>query len=219
MIILLMGPPGAGKGTQATLLEKATGLPHVSTGDLFRAVNPKTPLGAKVSKIMAGGELVRDSLTNELLAQRLQQKDCAKGFLLDGYPRTLAQAKYLDAWLKKRKKRIDAVLYFDLPVAEAVGRLSSRLTCDSCGMVYNKLRTPGVKKCVCGGSLYRRDDQSPAAVKKRFAEYELKTKPVLAHYAAKLRRIDSGQTSEKAFHRAVIALDCDAAERCRKPTN
>ena len=207
MIILLMGPPGAGKGTQATLLEKATGLPHVSTGDLFRAVNPKTPLGAKVSKIMAGGELVRDSLTNELLAQRLQQKDCAKGFLLDGYPRTLAQAKYLDAWLKKRKKRIDAVLYFDLPVAKAVSRLSLRLTCDSCGMVYNELRTPGVKKCVrCGGALYRRDDQSPAAVKKRFAEYGRKTEPVLAHYAAKLRRVDVGQTPEKTFHRAVIAL-------------
>lgn len=206
MILLLMGPPGAGKGTQAAMLTRETGLPHVSTGELFRGLDGSTEIGKRVASTIARGELVPDDLTFEVLSKRLAGNDCAKGFVLDGYPRTLAQAKQLEKWLKARKTKIDFVFYLDLPVAEAVQRLSTRLTCKSCGMVYSTRSSPNVKRCVCGGQLYRRDDQEPEAVRKRFSEYEEKTAPLLSYYGAKLIKVDASRSAEETFKQLRGAL-------------
>ena len=206
MILLLMGPPGAGKGTQAAMLAKETSLPHVSTGDLFRNLDERTEMGKRAASAIARGELVPDDLTFEVLSKRLAEKDCAKGFILDGYPRTLKQAKDFEKWLKARKKKIDFVFCLDLPVVEAVQRLSTRLTCESCGKVYNTQSSPNAKNCVCGGELYRRDDQDPEAVRKRFSEYEEKTAPLLAYYGGKLIKVDSSRSAEETFKQLRGAL-------------
>ena len=178
--IVLLGPQGSGKGTQAGLISEHYSLPHISTGDIFRDhISKNTELGIKIKKIINQGLLVPDEITNEIIRQRLSRQDCKNGFILDGFPRNLNQAKSLDSF-DKVTHALNIVISDD----EAVRRISSRLTCRNCGAVYSK--SDSLDKCPkCGGELYTRDDDSPEAVKKRLSIYHKETEPIIEFYKEK----------------------------------
>ncbi|MFI1255875.1 adenylate kinase [Streptomyces netropsis] len=189
MRIVLVGPPGAGKGTQAAYLAKNLAIPHISTGDLFRAnISQGTPLGQKAQEYMRAGQLVPDEVTIGMAKDRMQQPDAAHGFLLDGFPRNLAQAEALDGILKTDDLKLDAVLDLEVPEDEVVKRIAGRRMCrkDSSHIfhaIYNPPKTEGVCD-TCGGELYQREDDSEETVRKRLEVYHSETEPIIDYYKA-----------------------------------
>lgn len=184
MNIVLLGPPGSGKGTQAKRIAETQGLKHVSTGEVFREeIARKSPLGLKVESFVKSGLLVPDEVVIEVLASKL---DAMSGsFLLDGFPRTVEQAKALDAYLGRAGRKIDGVVYIAVPNDEVVRRLGSRWTCTKCNEVYNLVSRPPKAEGVCdkdGAPLYQRADDKPESVQKRLVEYDKLTKPLVEYY-------------------------------------
>ena len=186
MRVIFLGPPGAGKGTQAKTLAGARGVPHVSTGEMLRdAVKAGTALGGQAARIMESGALVPDDVMVGIIADRLRQPDAAAGFILDGFPRTIAQAEALNRLLKDLGQSLDAVVYFDVPEAELIRRLTGRRLCRQCQTAYHLVSAPPKKPGVCdrcGGELYQRDDDSEATVRNRLEVYARQTAPLLDYY-------------------------------------
>lgn len=189
MRIILMGPPGAGKGTQADLLTKELGIPHISTGDMFRkALKEETPLGLEAKRYMDSGQLVPDSVTIGIVKERLNESDCTKGFLLDGFPRTVAQANALEKTMEELGTGIDRVININVDRDLLTKRLTGRRVCSSCGATYHVEFAPSKahNKCqVCGGSLIQRSDDSEATVGNRLDVYEKQTAPLIEYYGEK----------------------------------
>ncbi|MFH8578486.1 adenylate kinase [Streptomyces zaomyceticus] len=189
MRIVLVGPPGAGKGTQAAFLAKNLDIPHISTGDLFRAnISQGTELGLKAKAFMDAGDLVPDEVTIGMAKDRMEQSDAANGFLLDGFPRNVAQAEALDVVLKAEDMQLDAVLDLEVPEDEVVKRIAGRRICrnDSAHVFhveYNAPKTEGVCDA-CGGELYQRADDSEETVRKRLEVYHTQTEPIIDYYRA-----------------------------------
>ena len=179
MRLVLVGPPGAGKGTQAQFLAAHFSIPHISTGDIFRAnLKDGTDLGNQAKSFMDRGELVPDSVTNEMVRDRLTHDDVANGFLLDGFPRNVAQAEVLRAILADKKTPLHAVLEFSLADEEIIARLSSRRTCRDCGAP-----SVGVDKCpTCGGEVYQREDDKAEVITRRLEVYAEQTAPIISFY-------------------------------------
>ena len=179
MRLVLVGPPGAGKGTQAQFLAAHFSIPHISTGDIFRAnLKAGTDLGNQAKGFMDRGELVPDSVTNEMVKDRLTHDDVANGFLLDGFPRNVAQAEVLRAILADKKTPLHAVLEFSLANEEIIARLSSRRTCRDCGAP-----SVGVDKCpTCGGDVYQREDDKAEVIARRLEVYAEQTAPIISFY-------------------------------------
>ncbi|MBI3300920.1 MAG: adenylate kinase [Deltaproteobacteria bacterium] len=212
MRIVLVGPPGAGKGTQARMLQEKFGIPQVSTGDLLReAVREGTPLGQQARTYMDAGELVPDQLVTAMVAERLQRPDCAVGFLLDGFPRTIAQADALAAALAQRQQRLDGVVSIVVPRVALVERLSGRWVCKNCGAMYHERFSPPQRAGVCDqcqGTLYQRSDDKAETVNARLEVYERATAPLLDYYRghALLHEIDGGGEPEEVFRRITTTL-------------
>ena len=188
MRLLIMGAPGAGKGTQAALIKEAYNIKHISTGDMFRkAISEKTPTGIEAKSYIDQGKLVPDSVTNKLVRERLSEKDCENGFLLDGYPRNLAQAEELDKILKDLGIKLDAVINVSVDNNFLIERITGRRTCTKCGASYhvsfNKPKVEGICD-ECGSTLIQRPDDSEETIKNRLSVYYEKTKPVLDYYEA-----------------------------------
>ena len=179
MRLVLVGPPGAGKGTQAVFLASHFSIPHISTGDIFRAnLKAGTDLGNQAKAFMDRGDLVPDSVTNEMVKDRLTHDDVANGFLLDGFPRNVAQAEVLRAILAEKKSPLHAVLEFSLADEEIVARLSSRRTCRDCGAP-----SVGLDKCpTCGGDVYQREDDKAEVIARRLEVYAEQTAPIISFY-------------------------------------
>ncbi len=208
MNLILLGPPGAGKGTQAKLLQERLGIPQISTGDMLRAaVKARSELGLKAKAIMERGELVPDDVVIQLFRERASQPDAAKGFILDGFPRTVAQAGALRKILAERDARIDRVVSIEVPEAELVRRIAGRRTCRSCQAMYHVDHTPprDPGRCDrCGGELYQRADDKEETVRERFRVYRRQTEPLIAYYEQDglVRRV-SGEDSIEAIFDAI----------------
>lgn len=207
MILLLLGPPGAGKGTQARLLSAEFRIPHISTGDMFREHKALgTELGLRIRSIMDGGGLVTDDLTNELVKDRLGRPDVKDGFILDGYPRTLPQAEYLEGLLRSMGRQISAAVSYEVPEETLVDRISGRRSCPTCGATYHIAQSPPKRSLVCdkdGAALVLRDDDRPENVRHRMQEYGAKTEPLKRFYRERgvLVAVDGLQAPE-----AVLAV-------------
>jgi adenylate kinase len=212
MNIVLVGAPGAGKGTQAARMVERYGVPHISTGDIFRkAVADGTALGVEAKKYMDAGELVPDEVVIGIVAERLGEADAAQGFILDGFPRTLAQADALDVALAGAGRKLDAVVLVDVPRGELVSRLTSRRQCRDCGHIYNVLvDAPSVEGVcdACGGEVYQRDDDTVATVTNRLDVYESQTEPLVAYYRDRgvLRVVDGTRPMTDVFDEIVEVL-------------
>jgi adenylate kinase len=184
--LVLFGPPGAGKGTQAKRLVAALGVPQISTGDLMRAERASgSELGQRFDQYMSEGKLVPDEMVAELLKKRLEQGDAKNGAIFDGYPRTRAQAVALDALLEELGRELDRVVALEVPVEDLVDRITGRRGCESCGQVYHVRYNPppSTDRCgECGGALVQRTDDTEEVVRKRYEEYRAKTEPVLGYY-------------------------------------
>ncbi len=182
----MLGPPGAGKGTQADLVSEKAGVAHLATGDLFREnIRNQTELGLQAKAFVDKGALVPDELTVRMLLDRFDRPDMAKGVLLDGFPRTVEQARALDEALKQRGQDVDKVLYINVGEEEVVRRLAGRWTCRNCGAVYHQVFSPPKEagKCdKCGGELYQRDDDKPETVRNRLGVYTKQTAPLIDYY-------------------------------------
>jgi len=189
MNLILMGPPGAGKGTQAERIVAEFSIPHISTGDAFRAAMKQgTPLGVKAKEFVDAGLLVPDEVTIGIVRERLQQDDCKGGFMLDGFPRTISQAEALDEILKSLNTQIDHVVNLKVDRSLLLARLTGRRICRSCGATYHELFNPPAKSGVCdkcGGELYQRSDDTEEKVGTRLDEYINKTAPLLKYYEEK----------------------------------
>ncbi|HET9554458.1 MAG TPA: adenylate kinase [Anaeromyxobacteraceae bacterium] len=189
MILILLGPPGAGKGTQAKLLAQAYGIAHVSTGDMFRDHKARgTEIGKRVQAIMDSGGLVTDDITNAMVEERLARPDLARGCILDGYPRTTGQAAFLDALLARLGRSIDKVVSYEVSEAALVDRIGGRRSCPTCGAVYHVTQSPPKAAGACdkdGTALVLREDDKPENVRKRMQEYVAKTAPLKAFYQAR----------------------------------
>jgi adenylate kinase len=189
MNIVLLGPPGAGKGTQGVVLSKSYGIPHISTGDILReAVKAQTPMGKKAKAFMDSGELVPDEVVVGIVADRLDQDDTKKGYILDGFPRTLKQALALDEALVKISSGIDMALYFEIPEDIAIERLTGRRVCKKCGANFHMKNIPPKKEGICdkcGAELFQRPDDKLETVKNRLKVYELQTRPLIEYYTKK----------------------------------
>lgn len=208
--LILLGPPGAGKGTQAARLAEELGVPHISTGAILRqAVFEKTPLGVKAQEIMDAGQLVSDDIMFEIIRERLSQPDSRKGYILDGYPRTLAQAEALDRLMSEEKDAPPVtVVNVDLSPEELVRRIAGRRSCSNCGAIYNVHFKPPRREDVCdncGGALTQRSDDREETVRERIATYERQTRPVLDFYAARVTRVD-GRGSPDAIFEKIAGL-------------
>lgn len=199
MKIILLGPPGAGKGTIAKALMARDGSVQISTGDILRAaVAAGTELGKQAEAAMKAGDLVTDELIMGIMEQRLQQEDCQQGYLLDGFPRTLPQAKALKALLAKLGEKLDCALELDIPRDVIIDRLTTRRTCTNCGEIYNvKSKPPRVEGVcdVCGSEIVQRDDETEAAIENRLQVYNEQTAPLVEFYRAE-RLLVSVPTSE-----------------------
>ena len=187
MRLLLIGPPGGGKGTQAKYLIDHFDIPQISTGDMLRAnIHNNTNLGKDAQKFMNSGQLVPDSIILDMMKERLTDQDCDNGFILDGFPRTIPQAEGLDYLLKSMKERLDHVIVMDVPDNLIITRLSNRRSCKECGQVYNLIFEPPViaGKCNnCGEDLFLRPDDNPAIIQQRLTVYHQQTKPVIKYYS------------------------------------
>jgi adenylate kinase len=187
--LILMGLPGAGKGTQAEKIVEKYHIPHISTGDMFRlAIKEGTELGKKAKEFMDQGALVPDEVTIGIVDERLRKSDCQNGFLLDGFPRTIAQAEALQSLLANMDKDIDFVLYVDVPEENLLERLTCRRICPTCGSTYHVLYNPPQQEGICdkdGSALIQRDDDTAETVKKRLEVNAKQTKPLLDYYQEK----------------------------------
>jgi adenylate kinase len=213
--LLFFGPPGVGKGTQASRLSAVFRIPHISTGDMLRAaIASNTPLGQRAKDFIDKGQLVPDELILDVIADRLAQADTARGFLLDGFPRTEPQAVALGDILRKAGKTLSAVLVLDAPVEELVDRIAKRRTCQSCGSSYHLVAKPPkvANTCDrCGGTLIQRSDDSEEIIRHRLVEYLAKTKPVLDYFKSDpglwpLRYIDAAGNIDQIFGRIYAAV-------------
>ena len=206
MRLVLVGPPGAGKGTQAVFLAEHYSIPHISTGDIFRAnLKAGTPLGQEAKSFMDRGELVPDSVTNAMVKDRLTHDDVANGFLLDGFPRNVVQAEVLRAILAEQKRPLDAVLELNIADSEIIERLSSRLTCRGCGAP-----SPATAQAcaACGGELYQREDDKAEVIARRLEVYNEQTAPIISFYRSEGLLITISATGAVAeiTERATTAL-------------
>jgi adenylate kinase len=210
--VVLLGPPGAGKGTQAKLLQDSFGACQISTGDILRkAVSEQTPLGKVASDYIRQGSLVPDEIIVKLVGERLKEKDCEKGFILDGFPRTLAQAEGLEAILRNMGSALDHVLSVRVPESAIVERLAGRRTCKSCGALHHVVFNPSKIAGVCdrcGGELFQREDDREETVAARLKVYETQTAPLVNHYKERglLREIDGVGTVDEIRSRIFTAL-------------
>jgi adenylate kinase len=207
--VVLLGAPGSGKGTQAGLAAEKLGISHIASGDLFRAaVNRGDELGSQVKSYMEKGLLVPDDITIKMIMQRISEPDCASGFMLDGFPRTLEQAKALDRAMGESGSEIDRVIYINVPTDELVRRLGGRFICRECQTPYHTVssppKTPG--KCdKCGGELYQRADDTPETVKKRIGVYLSDTAPLIEYYNASGKLVEiSGEGNIDSISRSLI---------------
>lgn len=200
-----MGLPGAGKGTQAALIVERFHIPHISTGDMFRrAVTEQTALGLQAKAYMDQGQLVPDEVTIGIVKERLSEADCANGFLLDGFPRTVPQAEALDRTLAELGKKLEHVIHIEVPVDSLISRLTGRRICKSCGATYHLIYNPTKQEGVCdkcGGELYQRDDDTKETVSKRLEVNLAQTEPLLHYYKEKeiLQTLDGEQEIEEVF--------------------
>jgi adenylate kinase len=212
MYIVMLGAPGAGKGTQADILSQEMDLPHIASGDLFRqALEKRTNVGLSAKGYMDKGELVPDEITIKMILERIDRPDCASGCLFDGFPRTLQQAKVLDKALEDKGKSIDRAIYIEVPNGELVKRLSGRWLCRACQTPYHITnsppRTPG--KCdKCSGELYQRPDDREETVKERLSVFFAQTVPILDYYKkqGKLVRVDGNLEMQGVAREIVSAL-------------
>ncbi|MEU2080276.1 adenylate kinase [Streptomyces albus] len=216
MRIVLVGPPGAGKGTQAAFLAKNLAIPHIATGDLFRAnMSQGTDLGRKAKEYMSAGQLVPDEITIGMAKDRMAQPDAANGFLLDGFPRNIAQAQALDAYLDETGRQLDAVLDLEVPEDEVVRRIAGRRICrnDSSHVFHVEYKAPTTEGVcdVCGGELYQREDDREETVRKRLEVYHSETEPIIDHYKAQglVTTISALGAVEEVTERAMNALKRD----------
>jgi adenylate kinase len=213
MHVILLGPPGAGKGTQAKVIERQWHVPHISTGDLLRAaVTERTEFGVQAKGYMDRGELVPDDLVVRLLAERIRRPDSAGGFLLDGFPRNVAQAEVLDRMLHAQGRRIDHVVSLDVDREELVRRISGRRSCSVCGAVYHVANDPPARDGVCsrcGGQLIQRADDNEETVRARLAVYDQATAPLRDEYRRQglLREIDGSGSVAEVSARIANAVD------------
>lgn len=212
MQILLLGPPGAGKGTQAKLLAERLNLLHLSTGDVLRQnVANKTALGMEALPYMESGKYVPDDLINRMVEDQLDSPAAAEGVIFDGYPRTLNQAETLDALLERKGRPIAAVIVLDITDDELVERLSGRRVCSGCGAIYQLKSMPPLKPDTCdhcGAALYQRVDDNEETVRTRLKVYAEQTSPLVEYYTAqrKVRHVDASQGIEKTFERVMALL-------------
>jgi adenylate kinase len=213
MRLVLVGAPGAGKGTQAKFVAKHFSVPAISTGDIFRAnIAAKTELGREAKRYMDAGDLVPDEVTIGIVRDRLSQDDTASGFLLDGFPRTLAQAEALRDMLDDLGTPLDVVLELQIDDDEVVRRLSGRRTCRQCGHVWHLEFDPPEKEGICdidGGELFQRDDDQPETIRRRLEVYTEQTEPLVGFYenAGLLRSITAQGAVDEITERAIAALD------------
>ena len=212
MKIVMLGAPGAGKGTQAKMIAAKYQIPHISTGDIFRAnIKNGTELGKKAKSYMDQGLLVPDELTVDLVIDRLAQDDCKNGYILDGFPRTIPQAEALDAALAKLGEKMDYAIDVDVPDENIVSRMSGRRACTGCGATYHIVYNPSKKgECceVCGEKLILRDDDKPESVQKRLNVYHEQTQPLIDYYTKQsiLRTVDGTQDMNDVFAEIVKIL-------------
>jgi adenylate kinase len=212
MNLVLLGPPGAGKGTQAVKIADYFSIPHISTGDMFRrAVALKTELGEKAKSYMEKGQLVPDEIVIGIVKQRLDEADCQSGFLLDGFPRTVAQAEALDKALAAQKRQLDFVLNIKTSSEEIIKRLTGRRVCPTCGGVYHIIFKPPLSNLVCDNckaKLVQREDDKEEIVKKRLQVYEEQTSPLLAYYSktGKLKEINGEKAVDEVFAQIKAVL-------------
>ena len=211
MKIVMLGAPGAGKGTQAKRIAAKYGIPHISTGDIFRAnLKNQTELGLKAKSYMDQGLLVPDELTLELIMDRFAQDDCKNGYVLDGFPRTIPQAEALTEALAKKQEKVDYAINVDVPDESIVKRMSGRRACLACGGTYhiefNPTKTEGICDA-CGGTLVLREDDKPETVSKRLNVYHEQTQPLIDYYTKQeiLKEVDGTLDMEEVF-RAIVAI-------------
>ena len=206
MRLILLGPPGSGKGTQANLLRDKFQIPKISTGDILRAaVQQGTPLGQKARQYMDQGELVPDAIVVDLIKERIQEADCREGYVLDGFPRTLVQAQKLEEMLAAAGQPLDAAINLEVDQSVILERLSGRRTCKQCGAMFHLRSRPPRQEGVCdncGGPLYQRPDDNPETILKRLEVYEKETAPLIAFYQQRglLKTVKGSGSMEEIFH-------------------
>ena len=212
MKIIMLGAPGAGKGTQAKKIAAQYSIPHISTGDIFRAnIKNNTELGQKAKTYMDKGELVPDSLVVDLIMDRFKEADCANGYVLDGFPRTIPQAEALDNALKANGEKVDFAINVEVPDENIINRMSGRRACVGCGATYhikyNPTKVEGVCDA-CGEKLILRDDDKPETVKNRLSVYHEQTQPLIEYYTGKgvLKEVDGTQPMDDVFAAIVQIL-------------
>ncbi|RHP30934.1 adenylate kinase [Lachnotalea sp. AF33-28] len=212
MKIIMLGAPGAGKGTQAKKIADKYQIPHISTGDIFRAnIKEGTELGKKAKTFMDAGKLVPDELTIDLLMDRISRPDCANGYVLDGFPRTIPQAESLEAALEKRGEKIDYAINVEVPDENIIHRMSGRRACLNCGATYHVVHIPTKVEGICdrcGSELVLRDDDKPETVKKRLDVYHEQTQPLIEFYSQRgvLVNVDGTRDMEVVFADIVEIL-------------
>ena len=215
MKIVLLGPPGAGKGTQAKSISNRYSIPHISTGDIFRKnISENTPLGIEAKSYMDNGQLVPDEVTINMVKDRLQQDDCKNGYLLDGFPRTVHQAEALDNFLTEREESIDTALLIEVPKEFILERMTGRRVCPSCGASYHIKFNPPTNdgKCdLCGSDVIQRKDDTEETVKERLDVYENQTQPIIDFYKNKkqLSVVDGTQAINEVFESICKILGSD----------
>lgn len=213
MKIIMLGAPGAGKGTQAKMIADKYSIPHVSTGDIFRAnIKNGTELGMEAKKYMDQGQLVPDELTVKILLDRVAQDDCKNGYVLDGFPRTIPQAEVLDKALTELGDSIDYAINVDVPDENIIRRMSGRRACVACGATYHIVHIPTKVEGICdrcGAELILRDDDKPETVKKRLDVYHTQTQPLIDYYTAKgvLKEVDGTRDMKDVFEDIVKLLE------------
>lgn len=212
MNIIFLGPPGAGKGTQAEKLSRDLGIPQISTGDIFRAaLSQGTELGLEAKKYMDAGELVPDELVVKIVEERLHEDDCSGGYILDGFPRSTVQAEALDRLLEQEGSRIDVVLNIEVDSEALVKRLTGRRVCRECGANYNihsKMPDKEDECGECGGEIYQRDDDNEETIRNRLKVYEQQTEPLISYYSGtgRMANIDGSRGADEVYEEIKLGV-------------